>query len=180
MLYKYLFSILCGHLNLNKKIKFDQLPVKPAGIPVRTGWTAPFEFKFDFDRYRPVSGQTGPVYRYRTRPVWPDRSVRETLAPRRATPPPPSSPGRPDASEERGDAIFLHLSPRRQIAFRVCVVCFEPLPHVHSGIWWGKNTYASSVEVSLRTTLVRELGAAVILAVQRVSTNGVHSLTVDI
>ena len=89
MLYKHSFSILCGHLNLNKKRKkfeFGRLPVKPTGkpvkptgIPVRTVCTANFEFKFDFDRYRPVSGQTGPVYRYRTRPVWPDRSVRETL-----------------------------------------------------------------------------------------------------
>ena len=123
-------------MNLNqkkKKIEFGRLTVKPAGkpvkptrIPVGTVCTANFEFKFDFDQYRPVSGQTGPIYRYRTRPVWPDRSVRETLAPRRATPPPPSSPGRPDASEERGDAIFLHLSPRRQIAFRVCVVCWNP------------------------------------------------------
>ena len=80
MLYKHLFSILCGHLNLNKKkIEFGRLPVKPAGKPVRTVCTADFEFKFDLDRYRPVSGQTGPVYRYRTRPDWPDRSVRETL-----------------------------------------------------------------------------------------------------
>ena len=96
MLYKHSFSILCGHLNLNqkrKKIEFGRLPVKPTdkpikpackpvkptGIPVRTVRTANFEFKFDFDRYRPVSGQTGPVYRYRTQPVWPDRSVIETL-----------------------------------------------------------------------------------------------------
>ena len=38
MLYKHLFSILCGYLNLNqkrKKIEFDWLPVKPAGIPVK-------------------------------------------------------------------------------------------------------------------------------------------------
>ena len=38
-----------------------------------------FEFKFEFHRYRPVSVQTGPVYRYRTAPVWPDRSVSKTL-----------------------------------------------------------------------------------------------------
>ena len=34
MLYKHLFSILCGHLNLNqkrKKFEFDRLPVKPTG-----------------------------------------------------------------------------------------------------------------------------------------------------
>ena len=38
MLYKHLFSILCGHLNLNqkrKKIEFDRLPVKPTGIPAK-------------------------------------------------------------------------------------------------------------------------------------------------
>jgi hypothetical protein len=35
MLYKYSFSILCGHLNLNKKIEFDVLPVKPTGKPVK-------------------------------------------------------------------------------------------------------------------------------------------------
>ena len=75
MLYKYLFSILCGHLNLNKKnwiwpvtSQTDRLPVKPtdkpvqpAGKPVRTDCTVAFEFKFEFDRFRPVSGQTGPV-----------------------------------------------------------------------------------------------------------------------
>ena len=86
MLYKYLFSIFCGHLNLNKKrkkIEFDRLPgkptgkpVKPAGKPVRTDRTAAFELKFEFGRFRPVSGQTGPVYRNRTPPVWPDRSGR--------------------------------------------------------------------------------------------------------
>ena len=85
MLYKHLFSILCGHLNLNqkrKKFEFDRLPVKPAGKPVkpagkpvRTDCTAAFEFKFEFDRFRPVSGQTGLVYRNRTPPVWPDGSV---------------------------------------------------------------------------------------------------------
>ena len=34
MLYKHLFSILCGHLNLKqkrKKFEFDRLPVKPTG-----------------------------------------------------------------------------------------------------------------------------------------------------
>ena len=85
MLYKHLFSILCGHLNLNqkrKKIEFDRLPIKPTGKPVRTVCTAAFEFKFDFDRFGPVSGQTGPVYRYRTPPVWPDRSVALTLVER--------------------------------------------------------------------------------------------------
>ena len=85
MLYKYLFSILCGHLNLNqkrKKFEFDLLPVQPTGKPVKptgkpfgTGWTCNFEF----DRFPPVSGQTGPVNRYRTAPVWPDRSVYLTL-----------------------------------------------------------------------------------------------------
>ena len=78
MLYKHSFSILCGHLNLNqkrKKFEFDWLPVKPTGkpvkpagkpvkstgIPVRTLCTKDFKFKFDFDRFGPVSGQTGPV-----------------------------------------------------------------------------------------------------------------------
>ena len=89
MLYKHLFSIICGHLNLNQKRKkneFGRLPVKPTGKPVkpvqptgkpvRTDCTVAFEFKFEFDRFRPVSGQTGPVYRNRTPPVWPDRSGR--------------------------------------------------------------------------------------------------------
>jgi len=34
MLYKHLFSILCGHLNLKqkrKKFEFDRLPIKPTG-----------------------------------------------------------------------------------------------------------------------------------------------------
>ena len=69
MLYKHSFSILCGHLNLNqkrKKIKFGGLLVKPTGIPVRTVCTKDFKFKFDFDRFEPISGQTDPVYRYRT------------------------------------------------------------------------------------------------------------------
>ena len=67
MLYKHLFSILCGHLNLNKKRKkfeFDWLPIKPTGKPVkpigkpvRTVCTAAFEFKFDFD----PAGLAGPV-----------------------------------------------------------------------------------------------------------------------
>jgi len=92
MLYKHLFSIFCGYLNLNqkrKKIEFGRLPVKPTGKPVKpagksvqpigkpvqTDFTAAFEFKFEFDRFRPVSGQTRSVYRNRTLPVWPDRSV---------------------------------------------------------------------------------------------------------
>ena len=76
MLYKYLFSILCGHLNLNqkrKKIEFGRLPVKPTGkpagkpvgIPVKTVYTCDFEFGFEFDQFPPVFGQTGPVNRYR-------------------------------------------------------------------------------------------------------------------
>jgi len=65
MLYKHLFSILCGHLNLNqkrKKFEFDRLlvkptgyqlnrPVKPTGKLVGTGWTCDFEFEFEFDRF---------------------------------------------------------------------------------------------------------------------------------
>ena len=78
MLYKHSFSILCGHLNLNKKkIEFGRLPVKPtgkpvkpAGIPVQTVCTENFKFKFDFDRFGLVSGQTAPVYWYWTPPVW--------------------------------------------------------------------------------------------------------------
>ena len=92
MLYKHLFSILCGHLNLNKKekkIEFDRLPVKPtgkpvkpvypAGIPVRTVSTGKFEFKFVFVRFRPVIGLTGPVSRNRTPAVRGDRSENLTL-----------------------------------------------------------------------------------------------------
>ena len=82
MLYKYLFNILCGHLNLNKKRKkfeFDRLPVKPAGIPVRTVSTGEFEFKFAFVRFRPVTGLTGPVSRNRTPAVRGDRSENLTL-----------------------------------------------------------------------------------------------------
>ena len=85
MLYKHSFNILCGHLNLNqkrKKIKFDRLPIKPAGkpiktagIPVRTGWTAPFEFH----RFRPVTGQTELVYQYQSPGVTGDRSENKTL-----------------------------------------------------------------------------------------------------
>ena len=68
MLYKYSFSILCGHLNLNqKKIEFDWLPVKPTGIPVRTVCTEDFKLKFDFDQFGSVSDQTSPVYRYQIR-----------------------------------------------------------------------------------------------------------------
>ena len=68
MLYKHLFSILCGHLNLN------QIFLNLAGyqsnrpvnrLPVGTVYTCDFEFKFKFDRFSPVFGQTGPVNRYR-------------------------------------------------------------------------------------------------------------------
>ena len=40
-------------------------PVKPVGIPVGTGCTCDFEFGFEFNGFLPVSGQTGPVNRYR-------------------------------------------------------------------------------------------------------------------
>ena len=40
-------------------------PVKPAGKPVGTGYTCDFEFGFEFNRFPPVSGQTGPINRYR-------------------------------------------------------------------------------------------------------------------
>ena len=39
-----------------------------------------FEFKFEIHRYRPVSGQTGPVYRYRTPAVWPVIKTMHTTA----------------------------------------------------------------------------------------------------
>ena len=96
MLYKHLFSILCGHLNLNNFFfEFDRLPVKPtgkpvkpagklvypAGIPVRTVSTGEFEFKFAFVRFRPVTGLTGPVSRNRTPAVKGDWSENLTLAP---------------------------------------------------------------------------------------------------
>ena len=48
MLYKHLFSILYGDLNLNKKIEFDRLPVKPTG----------------YQPNRPVYRSNLPVYRY--------------------------------------------------------------------------------------------------------------------
>ena len=57
--------------------------VKPAGKPVkpaRTGWTAPFEFKFEFNRFLPVTGQTGPVNRNRRLAVTGNRSDNKTLS----------------------------------------------------------------------------------------------------
>ena len=50
------------------------IPVYPAGIPVGTATTVKFEFKFTFDRFRPVTGLTGPVNRYRSPAVRPVRS----------------------------------------------------------------------------------------------------------
>ena len=38
-----------------------------------------FEFKFEFHRFQPVTGQTGPVYRYRSPAVWSVRSEIKTL-----------------------------------------------------------------------------------------------------
>ena len=55
------------------------IPDYPAGIPVRTSITTEFEFKFHFVRFRPVSGLTGPVNRYRSPAVRPVRSGMETL-----------------------------------------------------------------------------------------------------
>jgi len=119
MLYKHSFSILCGHLNLNqkrKKFEFGRLPVKPtgkpvkpAGIPVRTGCTVKFEFKFEFHLYRPVSSQTGPVYRYRTAPVWPDRSVSKTLMTGRHWPRATSWPPRPAPHEPHVSLLGQYL-----------------------------------------------------------------------
>jgi len=80
MLYKYLFSILYGHLNLNQNsFEFGRLivkpigkPVKPAGILVGTVYSCNFEFVFEFNRFSPVYGQTGPINRYRKTAVRPD------------------------------------------------------------------------------------------------------------
>jgi len=60
------------------------IPVYPAGIPVGTATTVKFEFKFTFDRFRPVTGLTGPVNRYRSPAVRPVRSGLETLTQVRA------------------------------------------------------------------------------------------------
>ena len=81
MLYKYLFSILCGHLNLNKK-KLNltgyqsNRPVYRPNRPVfRSNRSVPkcagrFEFALGFNRFLSVSDETGPVYRNRSAPVW--------------------------------------------------------------------------------------------------------------
>ena len=45
-----------------------------------TGITVGFEFKFEFDRFLPVTGQTGPVSRNRTPAVRSKRSDKKTLA----------------------------------------------------------------------------------------------------
>ena len=47
-----------------KPVKPAGKPVKPVGIPVGTGYTCDFEFGFEFNRFPPVFGQTGPVNRY--------------------------------------------------------------------------------------------------------------------
>ena len=49
----------------SKPVKQADKPVKPIGIPVGTGYTCDFEFGFEFNWFPPVSGQTGPVNRYR-------------------------------------------------------------------------------------------------------------------
>ena len=67
------------NLDLNSNRPVAGKPVKPTGIPVRTGWTEFFEFKFEFDRFLPVTGQTGPVYRNRSAPVWGYRLGKKTL-----------------------------------------------------------------------------------------------------
>ena len=59
-------------LNLDLNSNRSNRPVNRSNQPVY--WFEPvelsfFEFKFEFDRILPVSGQTGPVYRYRTPPV---------------------------------------------------------------------------------------------------------------
>ena len=62
-------------LNSNQSVKRSNRPVYRYE-PVELSF---FKFKFEFDLYRPVSDQTGPVYRYRIPAVWPIRSVNETL-----------------------------------------------------------------------------------------------------
>ena len=52
------------HAILNLNSNRSNRPV-PAGIPVQTDYTCDFEFGFEFNRFPPVSGQTGPVNRYR-------------------------------------------------------------------------------------------------------------------
>ena len=73
MLYKHSFSILCWHLNLNqkrKKIEFGRLPVKPTGIPVKPAGSQMRRTIWICTGIWPVSGETGPVYRNRSAPVW--------------------------------------------------------------------------------------------------------------
>ena len=103
MLYKHLFRILCGHLNLNqkrKKFEFNRLPVKPAGIPVRTGWTATFEFKFEFNRFLPVTGQTDPVNRNRRPAITANQSDNLTRGAAPGTSRPGIEPGRVGSQPE--------------------------------------------------------------------------------
>ena len=52
-------------MTTGKLVKPAGKPVKSAGKPVGTGYTCDFEFGFEFNRFPPVSGQTGPVNRYR-------------------------------------------------------------------------------------------------------------------
>ena len=63
MLYKYLFSILCGHLNLNKKIEFGRLPVSRRLLNSNLNLTGSDRFPAKPDRYtEPDSaGLAGPV-----------------------------------------------------------------------------------------------------------------------
>ena len=61
-------------LNLNLNSNWSNRPVYQSK-PI----TCNFEFEFEFNRFPPVSGQTGPVNRYRRAAVWPDRSVWLTL-----------------------------------------------------------------------------------------------------
>ena len=78
MLYKYLFSILCGHLNLNQKRKEKiRRPVKThlvnrSNRPVnRSNWqvyrSKPVThviLNLDLNSNRPVNRSNRPVYRY--------------------------------------------------------------------------------------------------------------------
>ena len=62
-----------------KLVKPAGKPVKPAGKPVAWEFLNLFEFGFEFNRFPPVTGLTGPVNRYRRAAVRPVRSDFKTL-----------------------------------------------------------------------------------------------------
>ena len=90
------FSIVCGDLKLNQKRKRKKMgrpmkahrsnrPVNRSNRPVNrsepVAWEFLnlFEFGFEFNRFPPVTGLTGPVNRYRRAAVRPVRSDFKTL-----------------------------------------------------------------------------------------------------